>query len=134
MMTIGSAAGTSTTPGVSDCQPQKQLPAINVCGSTDGCYGTDGVRVRDQVDSFANANGCSGPVERRELSSTSYCLAATGCGELPVQGCGIEGLGHCWPNWPGAGDAPCQNQNPANFDASAYILDFFDQTAASKGH
>ena len=53
MMTIGSAAGTSTTPGVSDCQPQKQLPAINVCGSTDGCYGTEGVRVRDQLDSFA---------------------------------------------------------------------------------
>ena len=84
MMTIGSAAGASTTPGTGgECQPEKVLPAINVCGSTDGCYGAEGVRVRDQVANFAAANGCTGPVERRELSSTSYCLAATGCADLP---------------------------------------------------
>ena len=47
MMTLGSAVGSGTSP--STCNPQKVLPAINFCGSTDGCYGADGSRVRDQV-------------------------------------------------------------------------------------
>eukprot|EP01047_Picozoa_sp_COSAG01_P056952 COSAG01_NODE_6525_length_3623_cov_4.488082_2_plen_163_part_00 len=115
MMTLGSAAGGSTTPGTGgECQPERILPAINVCGSTDGCCGGASCpRVAEQVDAFAATNGCSGPVQRNELSSTSYCLEATGCPvDQPVQGCGVIGLGHCWPNWPGAGDAPCLNQNP----------------------
>jgi poly(3-hydroxybutyrate) depolymerase len=66
-------------------------------------------------------------LQRNELSSTSFCFIASGCpDELPVQGCGIEGLPHCWPNFPGAGNPECQNQNPANVDASLHLLDFFN--------
>ena len=127
MMTLGSAVGGGTTPGGETCNPEKQLPAINVCGSTDGCCGgAECPRVLEQVELFSSALGCTGPPERSELSSTSYCWAATGCPDgLPVTGCGISNLGHCWPNYPGAGDPPCQNQNPANFDASVYVLDYF---------
>ena len=136
MMTLGSAVGGGTVPGSGECQPQKQLPAINVCGSTDGCCGgAECPRVREQVETFAEVVGCTGDIVRNELSSTSYCWAATGCpAHLPVEGCGITSLAHCWPNYPGAGDPPCQNQNPANFDASVYILDYFTSldTATAK--
>ena len=46
------------------------------------------------------------------------------------QGCGIVGLAHCWPNFPGAGNPECQGQNPANMDASLHLLDFFNSLPA----
>ena len=47
-----------------------------------------------------------------------------------VQGCGITDFGHCWPNYPGAGNPECQDQNPANVDASLHLLDFFNSLPA----
>ena len=141
MMTIGAAAGAPVSPGSpTGCAPAKQLPSINVCGSLDGCYGADGATLRSQLVTFARFNNCSSAtsgevaiVERR-LSSTSYCLVADGCSaQLQTEACGVTGLGHCWPNVPGAGDAPCREQNPENFDASAYTLQFFDSVQPARG-
>ena len=117
------------TPGSETCQPQRALPAINFCGSTDfvQCFGTDAATLLLQTVAFAEYAGCDGLPVRNELSSTSFCFAATDCpAGVAVQGCGIVGLGHCWPNFPGAGNAECQNQNPANVDASLHLLDFFN--------
>lgn len=128
MCTNGAAARADVTPGHGDCNPSRTLPALNFCGSEDGCYGTHGATLREQAQEFAAANGCtSKTLERTDLSRTSYCKTATGCpSNLPVEGCGITGLGHCWPDPPGAGDPQCHNQDPANVDASLYLLNFFN--------
>ena len=138
MMTIGATASAAVSPGApsSSCTPSKQLPAINVCGSLDGCYGVDGATLRAQLEVFGAANNCSSShgdeggglrVVERRLSATSYCLVAEDCPSgRQTEACGVLGLGHCWPSVPGAGDAPCQNQSPENFDCSTYVLEFFD--------
>jgi poly(3-hydroxybutyrate) depolymerase len=132
--TNGMGASAAQTPGGGTCSPQRAIPAVNYCGSTDfvNCYGdASASTLLAQVTAFAAFNGCTGEPTRSELSSTSFCFDATGCpGSLPVRGCGIVGLGHCWPNFPGAGNAECQNQDPANVDASLNLLDFFDSLPA----
>lgn len=93
------------TPGLPTCTPARSIPAINYCGSSDfvNCFGPDASILLLQTEAFAVANGCTGIPTRSTLSSTSFCFIAEGCpGDLPVQGCGIEGLPHCWPNFPGA--------------------------------
>lgn len=141
MMTIGAAAGAAVTPGTpTGCDPAKQLPSINVCGSLDSCYGGGGATLRSQLDTFAAFNNCSNTADgevtivERRLSETSYCLVADGCPlHLQTEACGVTGLGHCWPNVPGAGDLPCRDQNPENFDVSAYTLSFFDSVQPASG-
>lgn len=141
MMTIGAAAGASVTPGTpTGCAPAKKLPSINVCGSLDSCYGGGGATLRSQLATFAAFNNCSNAADgdvtivERRLSETSYCLVADACPvSLQTKACGVTGLGHCWPNVPGAGDLPCRNQNPENFDASEYTLLFFDSVKPATG-
>lgn len=126
--TNGMPARDAGTPGAGSCQPQRALPAINFCGSEDftNCYGNKGAGVISQVNAFAAFNGCVGELEARQLSSTTTCWSATRCPDSrAVQGCAIMGLEHCWPMVPGAGNPECQNQNPANVDASSYLLEFF---------
>lgn len=146
MMTLGMPVVESTTPGLAECKPQKQIAAINLCGSTDTvshCFGASGERVSSQLHSFARTGevcedgyhstdcGCEGSavdVVRTEISSTTFCVKAAGCtSSSPVEACTILGLGHCWPSAaPGQPDVQCQNQHPDNLDASAHILNFFD--------
>ena len=135
IMTLGSAASAAATPGgATGCAPAKNLPALNMCGSADSCYGAEGGSLRSQLTSWAAWNNCSGTIVETELSTTSYCLIAEGCpASLPVQACAVRGLGHCWPNVPGAGDAPCQNQDPENMDASSYVLSFFASVEPAGG-
>lgn len=121
------------TPGLPNCQPTRPIPAINFCGSTDfvNCFGPGASTLLLQTEAFALHAGCTGLPVRNEISSTSFCFAATDCpAGLPVQGCGIVGLAHCWPNFPGAGNPECQGQNPANMDASLHLLDFFNSLPA----
>lgn len=125
------------TPGLATCQPARPLPAVNFCGSQDfvSCFGNDGSTILAQLNAFATANGCTGTPVRSQLSSTSFCYEASGCPTgLDVRGCGIVGLPHCWPNFPGAGNTECQNQDPANLDASSYLLDFFSNLPAGSSH
>ena len=96
-----------------------------------------GGAISEQLESFARANECHAPggpidapivVERTALSDVAFCDVASQCAlERPVRGCGVEGLGHCWPqaNGGGAGNAECLNQNPGNPDTSEYTLRFF---------
>jgi poly(3-hydroxybutyrate) depolymerase len=145
MMTLGMGARSSTIPDLAECRPQRKISSINLCGSLDGvsdCFDDGGVTA--QVHAFAQSGqrcqngyketncGCQGiaiDLVRTDISNTSFCVAASGCpGFRPVEGCTIEGLGHCWSSVPGAGDLPCQNQNADNLDASTYVLDFFDRT------
>ena len=132
--TVGMGASTAQTPGAGTCAPQRAIPAVNYCGSTDfvNCYGNAGANILEaQVNAFGEFNGCTGETVRSELSSTSFCFDASGCpGNLPVRGCGVVALGHCWPRFPGAGNTECQNQNPANMDASLNVLDFFETLPA----
>ena len=131
--TNGMPAGAAGTPGLGGCQPQRPIPAINFCGSNDfvNCFGPGGATLLAQTEAFALHAGCTGLPHRSELSSTSFCWAGTDCpvGQR-VQGCGITDFGHCWPNYPGAGNPECQDQNPANVDASLHLLDFFNSLPA----
>ena len=90
MMTLGMAARPATTPGLAECQPQKKIAALNLCGSVDRvshCF-ADG-RFDAQLTAFAEHNVCGGvrpphryrppmvpavmDTTRTEVSSTSYC-------------------------------------------------------------
>jgi poly(3-hydroxybutyrate) depolymerase len=137
MMTLGASAADGVTPGsTGTCVPEKKLPTLNFCSSQDNiCWGSDGSAVRQQLAAFATANGCTAdgtsppPTQETRLSETAWCDAATECdAESPVRGCGIEGLGHCWPQaGGGAGNDNCKEQDERNPDVSGYVLDFFSE-------
>lgn len=122
--TTGMASGSRGTPGQGSCSPSRALPALSLCGSSDFACSEPTA----QTEAWAAATGCTGKTLKTEhLSSTTYCLDATGCpAGTRVQGCAIAGLAHCWPDVPGAGNTNCQNQDPANMDGSLHLLEFFN--------
>ena len=139
MMTLGAAASAAATPGELTCSPAKRLPIVNFCSSSDNCWGDGGSTVRQQLENFAIANDCAADgavpaTEEQTLSEVAWCQIATGCQpSSPVQGCGVEGLGHCWPQaGGGAGNPECLGQDPRNPDVSAYVLKFFSQVPVGR--
>ena len=66
-------------------------------------------------------------------TSTSTCVAHSGCGQLhldTIEFCSIRGLGHTWPGSTCCTDrclgAPCE-PGEGDVPASTYMLDFFSR-------
>ena len=68
----------------------------------------------------------------RKSSKSMRALQRARCGpgqDEPLEGCMITGLGHCWSG-NNCCDSQCANQNPANLDSSAYLLNWFNSVPA----
>jgi polyhydroxybutyrate depolymerase len=105
-------------------------PMTQICGSTD--FACSAANQNTWFEMQAKAMGCTGTPTTTTLSSTSVCTKYTTCGannDEPLESCMIADLGHCWSG-NDCCDSQCGNQNPANMDSSAHILDFFDSIPA----
>ena len=100
-------------------------PVLGMCGSQDGCSSG----MASWLTAYSGISNCTDGVNTTEYSATTTCHEHATCGageKSPLSYCMVQGLGHCWSG-NDCCDQQCSGQDPANIDASAHVLSFFDK-------
>ncbi|AKT38131.1 poly(3-hydroxybutyrate) depolymerase [Chondromyces crocatus] len=104
---IAAIAPVAGTIGVTDCQPARRVPVMQIQGTDDrhvpweggvGCgpSGASFISVPDTMEGWRTRNGCDASSTEVFTEGNGRCMAHGGC-EAPVVLCSIEGGGHSWP-------------------------------------
>lgn len=135
---IAAIAPVAGTIGVSDCQPTRPVPVMQIHGTSDGHVpwdggvgcgpsGVDFVSVPDTVEGWRTRNGCEKSTSTAFDEGNGQCVSYEGC-EAPVVLCSIEGGGHSWPGGVpknGRVDCPEDGAQSTSFPASEQAWKFF---------
>ncbi|RJS22565.1 hypothetical protein DRW03_14745 [Corallococcus sp. H22C18031201] len=117
--------------GVMPCAPSRPVPVLHFHGTADATIAFDGGTVAfatapypsapDSVRTFAERNGCKGPLQQTYSKGDSTCEAYTGCtpDSATASLCTIQGGQHAWPG------QPLYNNGTRNLDASRELWRFF---------
>jgi polyhydroxybutyrate depolymerase len=127
---IASVAGVI---GIDDCTPTRDIPVLQIHGTSDLIVPYDGnvfldyPSVDDTVEAWRDRHGCVGPSTVEFDQGDATCIAWEGCTQ-PVSLCTIDGGGHTWPG----GTAPAiRGKVSRDLDATAGMWDFFERAAVS---
>ncbi len=131
----GSIAGIASVAGVigvSDCQPTRPIPVLQIHGTADLIvpYGGSPIgypSVAETMEGWRVRNGCDDETVVDYDLGDATCVSWVGC-EQPVALCTIDGGGHTWPG----GTAPAiRGKVSTDLDATAGMWQFFQDAAAS---
>ncbi|NVJ28342.1 hypothetical protein HUW62_44760 [Myxococcus sp. AM011] len=107
----------------SGCSPSRPVPVLHIHGTADTVilyaggnnipFGRAYPSAEDSVRSWAERDGCGGPVVETYRQGDSTCSAFTGCSPETATAslCTVQGGGHTWPGSPVSAGNPTQDLN-----------------------
>jgi len=107
----------------SGCNPSRPVPVLHIHGTADTVilyaggsnipFGRAYPSAEDSVRSWAERDGCGGPVVETYRQGSSTCNAFTGCSpeNATASLCTVQGGGHTWPGSPVSAGNPTQDLN-----------------------
>jgi polyhydroxybutyrate depolymerase len=136
---IAAIAPVAGTLGVDDCAPTRRVPVMHFHGTEDPLVPYQGglpltgwsvqgdldfTSVDETIDFWRDANNCSTSASDHFLKGDSACIAGGSCSDdASVVRCVVDGGGHTWP---GGLPIPFLGKTTTDMDASALMVDFFE--------